>query len=45
MAFTIEPGVYMQGKTGVRIEDDLITTTAGNKNLTKAVPKEFGWWN
>lgn len=45
MAFTIEPGVYIQGKTGVRIEDDLITTDQSNKVLTKSVPKEFGWWN
>jgi Xaa-Pro aminopeptidase len=44
MAFTIEPGVYMQGKTGVRIEDDLITTTRGNEVLTRSTPKEFGWW-
>ena len=45
MAFTIEPGVYMQGKTGVRIEDDLITTATGSRVLTKSVPKEYGWWN
>jgi Xaa-Pro dipeptidase len=45
MAFTIEPGVYMQGKTGVRIEDDLITTMRRNKILTNSVPKEYGWWN
>ena len=44
MAFTIEPGVYMQGKTGLRIEDDLITTDDGKRNLTKSVPKEYGWW-
>jgi Xaa-Pro dipeptidase len=45
MAFTIEPGVYMQGKTGIRIEDDVITTEQGNRVLTKSVPKEYGWWN
>jgi len=44
MAFTIEPGVYIQGKTGVRIEDDLISTEQGSNVLTKAVPKELGWW-
>jgi Xaa-Pro dipeptidase len=45
MAFTIEPGAYMQGKTGIRIEDDLISTEKSSKVLTKAVPKSFGWWN
>ena len=45
MAFTIEPGVYVQGRTGLRIEDDLITTAGGNRVLTKSVPKEYGWWN
>ena len=45
MAFTIEPGAYMQGKTGIRIEDDLISTEKGSKVLTKAVPKDLGWWN
>ena len=45
MAFTIEPGVYMQGKTGIRIEDDLITAGESGKVLTKSVPKEYGWWN
>ncbi len=45
MAFTIEPGAYMQGKTGIRIEDDLISTEQNSKVLTRTVPKAFGWWN
>ena len=45
MAFTIEPGVYVSGKTGLRIEDDLISTSNGSRVLTKSVPSEFGWWN
>ena len=44
MVFTIEPGVYIRDKTGVRIEDDVLIKTHGTKVLTKAVPKEFGWW-
>jgi len=44
MAFTIEPGAYMPGKTGIRIEDDLISTERRPDVLTKAVPKDFGWW-
>lgn len=32
--FTIEPGIYMTGKGGVRIEDDVIMTAEGVKSLT-----------
>jgi Xaa-Pro dipeptidase len=45
MAFTVEPGIYMQGKTGLRIEDDLITKEQGSVVVTRSVPKDYGWWN
>jgi len=40
MVMTIEPGVYVKGFGGVRIEDDVLVTKAGCKVLTTA-SKEF----
>lgn len=38
--FTIEPGIYKQDVTGVRIEDDVVITSTGVEVLTK-FPKEL----
>ncbi len=40
MVFTIEPGIYVPGVAGVRIEDDLYITADGVETLTK-YPKEW----
>ena len=37
---TIEPGIYLPGKFGVRIEDFLLFTEGGSRNLTET-PKEL----
>lgn len=50
MVLTVEPGLYIPNEPdipaayrgiGVRIEDNLLITEYGNKNLTAAVPKEI----
>ncbi len=35
MLFTIEPGVYLQDQFGVRIEDTVLLTESGCKNITQ----------
>ncbi len=40
MVYTIEPGIYLPGIGGVRIEDDVLVTMDGYETLTK-FPKEL----
>jgi len=40
MTFTIEPGIYLPSRNGVRIEDDVVITANGCKSLTN-LPREL----
>lgn len=39
---TIEPGIYIPGKLGVRIEDDVLVTDTGRRVLTRQCPHSPG---
>ncbi len=40
MTFTIEPGVYLNGLGGIRIEDDMLITANGCESLS-TLPRDF----
>ena len=41
MVMTVEPGIYLPGWGGIRIEDDFVVTKTGCENITPRLPKDF----
>lgn len=42
MVITIEPGVYVPGETGCRVEDSVVVTASGCQKLTRSPYQEVG---
>jgi Xaa-Pro aminopeptidase len=43
-AVTIEPGIYIDGWFGIRIEDDFLVNTDGHEFMTADLPRDLDWF-
>ena len=44
MAYTVEPGIYLTGRNGVRIEDDVLVTADGSESMSTMSQGNQGSW-
>jgi len=43
-AITIEPGIYLDGWFGIRLEDDFLVDNDGHEYLTEDLPRDLDWF-
>jgi Xaa-Pro dipeptidase len=43
VTMTVEPGIYVAGKWGMRIEDDIVVTDDGCRILSHMIPRDTPW--
>lgn len=43
MVHNIEPAVYLEGKGGIRLNDNVLVRNDGNEVLSKMIPRDLDW--
>jgi len=43
MVHNMEPGVYLDGKGGIRLNDNVAVRADGNEVLSAALPRDLDW--